>query len=99
MWSKHQLLYTITSPCLTTGILEINTLRNEFDALQEISETPTPNNEYENFVNAHLAKCIPTNKRAKLRVPQETLPVRKKCADMRTTSKCNRKNPTNINAT
>ena len=28
------------------------TLRNKFDALQEISETPTPNDEYENFVNA-----------------------------------------------
>ncbi len=30
------------------------TLRNKFDALQEISETPTANDEYENFVNAHL---------------------------------------------
>ena len=29
------------------------TQRNKFDALQEISETPTPNDEYENFVNAH----------------------------------------------
>ena len=27
-------------------------LRNKFDALQEISETPTPNDENENFVNA-----------------------------------------------
>ena len=37
------------------------TLRNKFVALQEISETPTPNDEYENFVNAHLevaAECI-----------------------------------------
>ena len=34
---------------------------NKFDALQEISETPTPNDKYENFVNAHLevaAECI-----------------------------------------
>ena len=30
------------------------TLRNKFDALQEKSETHTPNDEYENFVNAHL---------------------------------------------
>ena len=30
------------------------TLRNKFDALQEKSETHIPNDEYENFVNAHL---------------------------------------------
>ena len=38
-------------------------LRNKFDALQEKSETHTPNDEYENFVNAYLeaaAECIPT---------------------------------------
>ena len=32
-----------------------------FDALQYISETSTPNDEYENFVHAHLeaaAECI-----------------------------------------
>ena len=28
--------------------------KNKFDALQEISETQTPNDEYENFVNAHM---------------------------------------------
>ena len=39
------------------------TLRNKFDALQEISETPILNDEYENFVNAHLkalVECKPT---------------------------------------
>ena len=39
------------------------TLRNKFNALQEIPETPTANDEYENFVNTHLeaaAECIPT---------------------------------------
>ena len=39
------------------------TLRNKFDAPQEISETPTENKKYENFVNAHLevaAEYIPT---------------------------------------
>ena len=44
------------------------TLRNKFDPLREISETPTPNDEYENFVNAHFkvtAECIPTKPRAK----------------------------------
>ena len=56
------------------------TLRNKFDALQGISETPTPNDEYENFVNVHLeaaAESIPTKQRAKPRVPWETLAVRK----------------------
>ena len=47
-------------------------LRNKFDAQQEISETPTPNNEYENFVKAHLeeaAEYIPTKQIVKLIVP------------------------------
>ena len=63
------------------------TLRKKFDALQEISETPTPNHEYENFVNAHLevaAERIPTKQRSKPRVLWETLAVRKKCADVKT---------------
>ena len=53
------------------------TLRNKFDALQEIPETITPNDEYDNFVNAHMeatAECILT----KHRVPWETLAVKKK---------------------
>ena len=53
----------------------------------EISETPTPNDEYDNFVNAHLevaTECIPTKQRAKLRVLWETSVVRKKV--------CRRKN-------
>ena len=52
------------------------TQRNKFDALQNISETLTPNDEYENFVNAHLeaaaaaaaVEYIPTKQRAKSRV-------------------------------
>ena len=57
------------------------TLRNKFDARQKISETLTPNYEYENFVNAHMevaAECIPTKLRAKHRVPWKTLTVKKK---------------------
>ena len=76
-------------------------LRNKFDALQEKTEICTPNDEYENFVNVHLeatAKCIPTKFRTKSRVPWETLAVREKRADVKTASKCNRKNPTNANA-
>ena len=58
------------------------TLRNKFDALQEKIETHTPNDEYENFVNTHLAaaECIPTKQRAKPWVPWETLAVRKKAS-------------------
>ena len=43
------------------------TVRNKFDILQE-STMYSPNEEYENFVSAHLeaaAECIPTKQRAK----------------------------------
>ena len=43
-------------------------LRNRFKTLQEKTEKGTPNDEYENFTNAHLeaaAKCIPTKPRTK----------------------------------
>ena len=76
------------------------TLRNKFDVLQK-TETHTPNDEYENFVNAFLeaaAECLPSNQSAKPRVPWEKLAVRKKRADVKTASKCKRKNPTNTNA-
>ena len=76
-------------------------LRNKFDALQEKTEKGTPNDEYENFVPAHLeaaVKCIPTKLRTNSRVPWETLAVREKRADVKTASKCNRKNPTNTDA-
>ena len=77
------------------------TLRNKYDALQEKSETHTPNDEYENFVNAHLetvAECIPAIERAKLRATWEILAGRKKRADVKTVSKCSWKNLININA-
>ena len=44
------------------------TLRNKVDTLQEISKALTPNDEYENFVNAHMeeaAECIATKLRDK----------------------------------
>ena len=66
-----------------------------------ISAPSTPNDEYENFVNAHLeaaAKCIPTKHKTKYRVPWETLAVREKRALVKTASKNYRKNPTNTNA-
>ena len=46
-------------------------LRNRFETLQEKTEKSTPNDEYENFVNAQLeaaAKCIPTKLKTKYRV-------------------------------
>ena len=76
-------------------------LRNRFETLQENTEKSTPNDEYENFVNAHLeaaAKCIPTKLKTKYRVPWETLAVREKRALVKTASKNYRKNPTNTNA-
>ena len=76
-------------------------LRNRFDTLQEETEKSTPNDEYENFVNAHpeaAAKYIPTKPKTKYRVPWETLAVREKRALVKTASKNYRKNPTNTNA-
>ena len=76
-------------------------LRNRFETQQEKTEKGTLNDEYENFVNAHLeavANCIPTKPRTKYKITWETLAVREKRADVKTASKCNRKNPTNTNA-
>ena len=56
-------------------------LRNRFETLQEKTEKVTPNDEYENFVEAHLeaaSKCIPTKPRTKYRVPWEMSEVRVK---------------------
>ena len=78
------------------------TLRKKFDSLQDLSEHSSPNDEYENFVNAHLeaaGECIPTKQRAKHGVPWETLAVikKKKRADVKTAPNCKRRNPTYIN--
>ena len=62
-------------------------LRNRFKILQEKTEKGTPNDEYENFVEAHLevaSKFIPTKPRTKYRVPWEMLAVREKHAIRRT---------------
>ena len=58
-------------------------LRKWFETLQEKIEKGTLNDEYENFVEAHLeaaSKCIPTKPWTKYRVPSETLAVREKRA-------------------
>ena len=70
-------------------------LRNRFETLQEETEKGTPNDEYENFLKAHLktaANCIPTKPRTKYRVPWETVVVREKCTDVKIAPKCYRKN-------
>ena len=43
------------------------------------------------------AECIPTEKRGKPTVPWEILAVRIKRADIKTVSRRNKRNPTNIN--
>ena len=75
-------------------------LRNKYDAIQEKTETHTPNEEYDNYVNAHLEVAvgfIPTKQRTKSRIPWETLAVREKHSDVKSASKCNNKNRTNAN--
>ena len=74
------------------------TLRNKFDSLQEMSETLTPNDKCENFVNAHMesaAECILTKLRAEYKVPLKTLAVKKKQDILKTASLCNKRNLTN----
>ena len=96
---KHKFTHTHTHTDARTYIYI--RLRNRFETLQEKTEKSTPNDEYENFVNAHLeaaAKYIPTKIKTKYRVPWETLAVREKRALVKTASKNYRKNPTNTNA-
>ena len=45
------------------------TVRNSLDIPKEISETHTPNEEYENFINAHIeaaAELIPTKTKSQI---------------------------------
>ena len=93
----------MTGPSLTTEILEIICIRTkkQIRTLQEKEEKNTPNDEYENFVNAHLeaaSKCIPIKPRTKYRAPWETEEVRENRALVKTASESYRKNPTIANA-
>ena len=72
-------------------------LTNRFETLQEKTEKVTPNDEYENFVEAHLeaaSKCIPTKPRTKYRVPWETSEVREKRALVKTINEVSRRKST-----
>ena len=77
------------------------TERNKLNSLHEISETHTPNEEYENFATAHIkaaaAECIPTKPRAKCRVPWKLLELKKKRYNMKTVSLHNKRNTRNAN--
>ena len=76
-------------------------VRNQVDALQEISETLTPNGKYAKFVNVYMiaaAECIPNKLRSKNRVPWESLTVKKKGDNVKIASLCNKKDPINANA-
>ena len=64
------------------------TLRNKFDALQELSEKPTPNDESENGGRIHTKK-----QRAKPRVQWETLVVREKSVVVQLAYKKQQKEP------
>ena len=99
--TKHPKRFQVGQKNSVQGINGSLELRNRFETLQEKTETSTPNDEYENFVNAHLeaaAKYIPTKLKTKYRVPWETLALREKRALVKTASKNYRKNPTNTNA-
>ena len=57
------------------------TVRNKFDALQETSKRHTRDDEYENFVTAHIeavSESIPTKPKAKYRVPWESIAKKNK---------------------
>ena len=74
-------MYDMSGPHLPTCNHYSITVRDKFDTLEETSERLTPNDEYENFVTAHLeaaTKCIPIKPRAKSRVPKESKAVQKK---------------------
>ena len=77
------------------------TQRNKFEALQEITGTPTHNDEYENFVNDHLeetAECTPIKQKAKLTLLWETFGIRKKRTDMKNAFEYNWRSSNYINA-
>ena len=70
------------------------TRRNKFDALQEIYETLTPNDEYEYFIRAHMevaAKCITTKIKAKNTVPYKTQASKEKRDNEKTAFLCNKR--------
>ena len=94
-WTKNGSSWALKA-FIQNFVIYVLELRNRFETLQEKTEKSTPNDEYENFVNAHLeaaAKYIPTKIKTKYRVPWETLAVREKRALVKTASKNYRKKP------
>ena len=74
-------IYIYASNLFLSVILCLSLISQLLSREQDILETLTLNDEYENFLNAHteaVAECIPIKLRAKHRVPWETLAVKKK---------------------
>ena len=67
------------------------TVRSKFDTLQEISETHTPNEEYENFVSAHMKAAV-EHSSTKPRAEKSSIGDNVKTAFL-----SNKRNPTNTN--
>ena len=77
------------------------TVRNKYDTFQKIFEICTPNDEYENLVTTHIeaaAECIPSNSRAKRRVPRASLVDREEWDNVKKTSLLNKRNSENANS-
>ena len=75
------------------------TQRNKCDTHQEIPDALTPNDEYEDFVNAHIEaapECIPIKLRAKHRVLWETLTAKKQRDNVKIAFLFNKRNPTYV---
>ena len=82
---RHKQSRPPTMTCSHTNKRDIGnkytvTIGKKIDTLLEVFEKITPDDEYENYANAHMkatAECIPTKPKAKHRIPWETLAVRK----------------------
>ena len=76
------------------------TLINKFDIFQETPEKHTLNDEYENFVTAHIqaaGKCIQIKPKAKCRVLSKVIAIREKQDNVKKPPLLNKRNPINAN--
>ena len=72
------------------------TVRNKFNTHPEISETYTPNKEYENIVTNHI-EAATSKPRVKCRVPGESLIVWKKWDNLKKNPYLKERNSKNSN--
>ena len=71
-------------------------MQNKFIALQELTETPTPNDKYENFINTHMEAAAEYTL-TELRVKHRGINSLEKRDNVNTASLCNKRNSTNFN--